>query len=62
VEVSFYGRSFISDQYGQLVVEASRDKPEVISATFDLDAIDATRRSWGLFRDRRPEIYNEIVA
>ena len=57
----FYGSSFITDATGELVVSASRDKEEVLVATFDLDAIAADRLSWGIFRDRRPERYDAIT-
>jgi N-carbamoylputrescine amidase len=59
-DVTFYGSSFIADQTGRVVAKASRDKSEVLSATFDLDEIAALRRSWGLFRDRRPETYGSL--
>lgn len=59
-EVTFYGSSFIADQCGQLVARAGRDREEVLTAAFDLDAIRELRRSWGLFRDRRPELYGAI--
>ena len=57
----FYGSSFITDATGELVVSASRDKEEVLVATFDLDAIAADRLSWGIFRDRRPDRYDAIA-
>ena len=57
----FYGSSFITDATGELVVSASRDKEEVLVATFDLDAIAEDRLSWGIFRDRRPEQYDAIT-
>lgn len=60
--VTFYGSSFISDHTGQLIAKASRDSEEVLFATLDLDAIGALRRSWGLFRDRRPECYGTLAA
>ena len=47
VSVTFYGSSFIADHTGQLAAKASRDAEEVLTATFDLDAIAALRRSWG---------------
>jgi N-carbamoylputrescine amidase len=59
-EVTFYGSSFISDQTGGIVAKASRELEEVLTAKFDLDAIADLRRSWGLFRDRRPETYGAI--
>ncbi len=62
VSVTFYGSSFIADQTGQKVATASRDREEVLVATFDLDAIAALRRTWGLFRDRRPEVYGAVAT
>jgi N-carbamoylputrescine amidase len=60
VAVTFYGSSFISDHTGQLVAKASRDGEEVLTATLDLDAIAALRASWGLFRDRRVDLYGAV--
>lgn len=59
-EVTFYGSSFVADQCGQVMVKASRDQPEVLTARLDLGAIRDLRRTWGLFRDRRPEIYDAL--
>ena len=61
-EVTFYGSSFISDNTGELVAEAGRDTEEVIHATFDRAALSALRSSWGLFRDRRPELYGALLT
>ena len=61
-EVTFYGSSFICDHTGQLVAKASRDREEVLLATFDLEAIAALRASWGLFRDRRPQTYAAVAT
>ncbi|PZR00015.1 MAG: N-carbamoylputrescine amidase [Cereibacter sphaeroides] len=60
--VTFYGSSFIADQTGQFVATASRDREEVLVAKFDLDAIAELRRTWGLFRDRRPETYRAVAT
>lgn len=60
--VTFYGSSFIADHSGQLVAKASRSDEEVLTATFDLDAIAALRRSWGLFRDRRIDLYGSVTT
>ena len=57
----FYGRSFLTDMTGDVVAEASRDKEEIIYAEYDFDEIRKMRSSWGLFRDRRPECYGDIV-
>ena len=59
--LTFYGSSFIADETGALVEDASRDKEEILVHTFDLDAVQEMRMSWGVFRDRRPNMYGEIT-
>ncbi|MBC2835706.1 N-carbamoylputrescine amidase [Paragemmobacter straminiformis] len=60
--VTFYGSSFITDHTGQLAAKATRDGEEVLLATLDLDAIALLRRSWGLFRDRRTDLYAPVTT
>lgn len=60
--LTFYGASFIADQTGAKVAEADSETRTVITATFDLDAIQAQRAYWGLFRDRRPELYGPLMT
>ena len=60
--ITFYGSSFIADPTGAKVAEANETDRAVITATFDLDAIRAQRASWGLFRDRRPELYGPLMT
>jgi N-carbamoylputrescine amidase len=60
--LTFYGSSFIADQHGELIAEASRDQREVLTATVDLDRMRANRASWGLFRDRRPDLYRDLLT
>ncbi len=57
----FYGSSFITDQTGEVIASADRESECVISAEFDLDEIADMRFSWGVFRDRRPELYGQIT-
>ncbi|MBQ1461108.1 MAG: N-carbamoylputrescine amidase, partial [Selenomonas sp.] len=59
--LNFYGSSFITDNTGAIITEAGRTEEGVLTASFDLDGYAKDRMSWGLFRDRRPEMYNEIV-
>jgi len=59
--MTFYGSSFIAGPTGGKVVEADRDAVGVLTASFDLDAIAVQRRSWGLFRDRRPDLYGILT-
>ncbi len=61
-EITFYGSSFICDNTGAKVAEAGRERDEVITATFDLDEMRRTRHSWGLFRDRRPDLYGPLLT
>ena len=58
----FYGSSFITDPTGDIIAEADRKTQCVISAELDLDAAYELRMSWGLFRDRRPEMYSPITS
>ena len=55
----FYGSSFITDGTGAIAVSMDRDSEGVIASEFDLDELMEERLSWGLFRDRRPEVYHE---
>ena len=59
--LTFYGSSFITDASGELIASADRTSRTVISAELDLDEAYELRMSWGLFRDRRPEMYGRIV-
>ncbi len=61
-ELTFYGSSFITDETGELVQAADRVSDCIIMHTFDLSAIDEARYSWGIFRDRRPEMYGRICG
>lgn len=60
--INFYGSSFITDGSGAIIEDASRDKEEILISSFDLDEINASRLSWGLFRDRRPGTYKVITG
>ena len=59
--LTFYGSSFIADETGGLVEQADRESACVLTHTFDLDEIRDLRRSWGTFRDRRPEMYGPMA-
>ncbi len=58
--VNFYGSSFICDHTGAIVAEANRTEQAVVVANFDLDAIARERENWGVFRDRRPDLYGAL--
>ncbi len=59
--VTFYGSSFITDGRGAIVAEAGRGEEGLVEAVFDLSALERERIAWGLFRDRRPELYAPLL-
>lgn len=59
--LNFYGSSFMTDERGEILVEAGSDKEEILYQEYDLDKIKEDRLSWGLFRDRRPHCYQDIT-
>lgn len=60
--VTFYGSSFITDVYGEILACAGRTEETLLTARFDLDAIQTTRTAWGVFRDRRPSHYHVLLT
>ena len=58
----FYGKSFICDRTGNIISEASKDKEEIIIAEIDIKENHLFRRNWGLFRDRRIDLYKELLT
>jgi N-carbamoylputrescine amidase len=61
-EVTYYGSSFITNHEGALLAQASRIEEGIVTAELDLDAIREYRRAWGIFRDRRPELYAPLLT
>jgi len=60
--ITFYGSSFIAGPTGDLIARAGRSEEAVLTASFDLDDIAERRRAWGLFRDRRPDLYGPLLT
>ncbi|WP_040949874.1 N-carbamoylputrescine amidase [Gorillibacterium massiliense] len=60
--ITFYGSSFIAGPQGNKVTEAGRGEETVLVAEFDLDALETGRLEWGIFRDRRPDLYKKIAT
>jgi N-carbamoylputrescine amidase len=59
-EIAFYGSSFIAGPTGEIVAELGRSDEGFVTAGFDLDEVAKMRASWGLFRDRRPDLYGAL--
>ncbi len=60
--IRFYGTSFIADSTGAIVADAERADEAIITATFDRTLLRQQRASWGLFRDRRPDLYRPLMS
>ncbi len=58
--MTFYGSSFIAEQFGEKVAEADRESETVLTHRFDLDEVARHRDYWCIFRDRRPEHYGVL--
>jgi len=61
-ELTFYGSSFIADHTGAIMAEANREDQAVITAKFDMEGIRQARTSWGVYRDRRPDLYGSLMS
>ncbi|WP_185267207.1 N-carbamoylputrescine amidase [Halopseudomonas xiamenensis] len=59
-DITFYGASFIADQFGEKVQEANATDETVLVQQFDLDQLEHIRAAWGVFRDRRPNLYGPL--
>ena len=62
VPIKFYGSSFIADHTGLVLASLNREEEGVISKAFDLEECRRFRAAWGLFRDRRPELYRRLLT
>lgn len=60
--VTFYGSSFIAGATGEILAKAGRTGEAVLLHRFDLDATAEQRAGWGLFRDRRPALYQSLAT
>lgn len=60
--ITFYGSSFIAGPQGNKIAEANRTEETVLVAEFDLDQLETQRIEWGIFRDRRPDLYKIITS
>lgn len=61
-KITFYGSSFIAGPQGNKISEAGRTEETVLVAEFDLEQLEIQRIEWGVFRDRRPDLYKIITS
>lgn len=60
-EQSYYGHSFISDEWGDLTAEFGAGETGVLVETLDLARAATHRAGMGFFRDRRPQLYGRLA-
>lgn len=60
-EQSYYGHSFISDEWGDLTQEFGAGETGVLVAGLDLARAATHRAGMGFFRDRRPQLYGRLA-
>ena len=59
----YYGSSYFADPRGEIVGETASDtEDEVLVRQLDLGMVEEVRRYWAFYRDRRPEVYEEVAA
>jgi N-carbamoylputrescine amidase len=61
LDITFYGHSFIADHTGEVVAQADDRSEQILTASFDLAEIRRYRHAWGVFRDRRPDLYSPLL-
>ncbi len=59
--LEFWGSSFVSDPFGQVIAEASTNKEEILIAECDPRVMEDVRRNWPFLRDRRIDAYSPIL-
>ena len=59
--LEFWGSSFVSDPFGQVIVQASTDQEEILMAECDPHRMEDVRRNWPFLRDRRIDAYTPIL-
>lgn len=60
--ITFYGSSFITNNTGEILIKADCYNQSVVYADLDLKTYSRSRASWGLIRDRRPELYKPLLS
>ncbi|MBT3515023.1 MAG: carbon-nitrogen hydrolase [Nitrospina sp.] len=60
-DLTFWGRSFVCDPFGEIIAQASHNTSESIVVECDLNKIEKTRQDWPFLRDRRVDAYQKIT-
>ena len=60
--IDFWGSSFVSGPFGEVISEADDAKEQVLIARCDMAEIERTRHGWPFLRDRRVDAYKGITS
>ena len=58
--LEFWGSSFLCDPFGQVLLEGTTDREEILVGEVELGRIEEVRRNWPFLRDRRIDAYQGI--
>jgi len=59
--IRFWGRSFVADPFGRVLVRASDCEEELLLVECDLSAVEKVRCDWPFLRDRRIDAYADLL-
>ena len=57
----FWGSSFVAGPQGEILAQSPVDEDDVLVVSIDQTRVDAVRRIWPYFRDRRIDAYDELT-
>jgi N-carbamoylputrescine amidase len=60
-DIQFWGGSFVTDPYGNVLVRAAHDCEETLVVECDLNLVDTARTHWPFLRDRRIDAYEGLL-
>lgn len=60
-KIEFFGKSFVTDPFGEIIAVAGEDKEELLPVEIDLDTVDEARKKLPFLRDRRPSTYDRLI-
>ena len=60
--IDFFGSSIITDTHGEVLQQAQESQETVLVQEFNLEEVRAARFTWGMMRDRRPDLYGPILS
>lgn len=60
-EMTFFGSSFACNHHGELLHRMGKQEEGILVESFDFAISDEERRNWGVFRDRRIDLYGDLL-